>query len=87
MNEATDGGSSSDNSGTTQVGGKIIGAIFDKCTFKSGITGSRIEIFPDANTSMIAYDVSGNESFKIMQGGATAGDVIMGNVAGGQYAQ
>ncbi len=51
----------------------------------SSSSGARIEMFPDANTGLIAYDDSSNEIFKVLVGGANVGDVVIGDYSGGQY--
>lgn len=47
--------------------------------YKTAATGSRVEIFPDANTGIIAYDDSDDAVFTVLVGGDDKGDVIFGS--------
>ena len=49
--------------------------------YKTAATGSRVEIFPDANTGIIAYDDGGDTVFTVLVGGTDQGDVIIGSAA------
>lgn len=49
--------------------------------YKTAATGSRVEIFPDANTGIIAYDDAGNTVFTVLVGGTNQGDVVIGDFA------
>jgi hypothetical protein len=52
--------------------------------YSTALTGSRVLIFPDANTGIQVIDDAGADVFKIIVGGTDVGDVIIGNYAGGQ---
>lgn len=56
-------------------------------TLKTSAANARVEIFPDSNTGLIAYDDLGNTVFKVVTGGTDVGDVVIGNHAGGQGAK
>jgi len=49
--------------------------------YKTAATGSRVQIFPDANTGIIAYDDGGDTVFTVLVGGTDQGDVIIGSAA------
>ena len=46
-------------------------------------TGARVQIFPDANTGIVAYDSSNAKVFEVLVGGTNVGDVTIGNYGGG----
>jgi len=48
-------------------------------------TGARLEIFPNANIGLIAYDANSGEVFKVVVGGTDVGDVVFGSEASGSY--
>lgn len=56
-------------------------------TLKTSAANARVEIFPDSNTGLIAYDDLGSTIFKVVTGGTDVGDVVIGNYAGGQGAK
>ena len=60
------------------VSGDIVGR-----RLTTASSGARVDILPDANTGIIAYDNAAKEVFKVLVGGADVGDVITGNYAGG----
>jgi hypothetical protein len=47
--------------------------------YKTAASGSRVEIFPDINTGIIAYDSTGTAVFTVLVGGTDEGDVILGS--------
>jgi len=47
--------------------------------YKTAPIGSRVEIFPDLSTGIIAYDSTGTAVFTVLVGGTDEGDVIMGS--------
>lgn len=51
-------------------------------------TASKVQIFPDANTGIVAYASNGTSVvFKVVVGGTDVGDVIIGNYGGGSGAK
>lgn len=51
-------------------------------------TAAKVQIFPDANTGIVAYASNGTSVvFKVVVGGTDVGDVIMGNYSGGSGAK
>jgi hypothetical protein len=52
--------------------------------YNSASSGSRVRIFPDANTGIQVIDNASNDVFKALVGGTDVGDVIIGDYAGGQ---
>lgn len=48
----------------------------------SSLSGARIEMFPDVNTGIIAYNSISGEIFKILVGGSDSGDLIIGDFVG-----
>ncbi len=51
---------------------------------KTGASGARVEILPDADTGIVCYDNAATpaEVFKVLVGGDDVGDVIIGNESG-----
>jgi hypothetical protein len=46
-------------------------------------TGARVQLLPDANTGIVAYDSSNSKVFEVIVGGSNVGDVTLGNYSGG----
>ena len=55
--------------------------------YKTADSGARVEIFPDANTGIVAYDSASSEVFKVLVGGANEGDVTLGDYANNKGVQ
>jgi hypothetical protein len=77
-------GVSTNNQGTTTVGGRIIGAILEGCSIVSTSTGARVEFFKSPTKGLEAFDNNNVSIFQIITSGTSVGDIIMGNLAG-QY--
>ena len=46
-------------------------------------TAARVQLLPNANTGIIAYDSSNAKVFEVLVGGTDVGDVTIGNYSGG----
>jgi hypothetical protein len=53
-------------------------------SYESAASGARVLIFPDSNTGIQVIDNSGNDVFKTIIGGASVGDIYLGNYSAGQ---
>jgi hypothetical protein len=78
-----------DGSTLSIVGGIDISSKLDKTggAYASAASGSRVLIFPDANTGLQIIDDASNDVFKALVGGTDVGDVIMGSESAGKYAK
>jgi len=67
----------------------LYGGTIMKASYKSAITGARVEIFPDYDKTIgfASYDENDNNVFKTVVSGADIGDVVIGDFAGGQGAK
>jgi len=76
------------NTGEPLVGMRIIGGEIESASYKSSISGARLEIFPsdDPTIGMVNYNSAGTTVFKTIVDGTDSGDVVIGNYAGGQGA-
>lgn len=76
-------------SGGTVVGGRTIGGVMEGASYKSSITGARIEIFPESDKTIgfVSYAADGSVVFETLVSGTDIGDVIIGNYAGAQGAK
>lgn len=45
-------------------------------------TGARVQLLPDANTGIVAYDSGNTKVFEVVVGGTNVGDVTIGNYSG-----
>lgn len=45
-------------------------------------TGARVQLLPDANTGIVAYNSSNAKVFEVLVGGTNVGDVTLGDYAG-----
>jgi len=70
----------------TVVGGKFVGGTLDGASYTSSVNGGRVEIFPndEPTTGFVSYASDDSVVFKTVVGGDNAGDVIIGDYAGGQ---
>jgi len=59
--------------------GTITAGLVTGATIRTAASGSRVELYSDASTGLIAYDDSANEIFKVLIGGANVGDVVIGD--------
>jgi len=75
--------------GETYINPTIIGGAMEGASYKSSISGARLEIFPesDKNIGIVVYNSSLTEVFKVLVNGTDSGDIVMGNYAGGQGAK
>jgi len=54
-------------------------------SYASAQSGARVKIFPDPNTGLQIIDDADSDVFKAYVGGASVGDVILGDYASGKY--
>lgn len=52
-------------------------------TYTSATSGARVQVFPDVNTGIVAYDSSNSKVFEVLVGGTNVGDVTIGNYSSG----
>lgn len=74
--------------GTIAAGSIVVGYVADvggEYTTTSTAAAAKVQIFPDANTGIIAYASNGTSVvFKVEVGGTNVGDVTIGNYAGNE---
>jgi hypothetical protein len=52
-------------------------------TYTSASSGARVQLLPDFNTGILAYNSSNAKVFEVLVGGTNSGDVTLGNYGGG----